>query len=108
MFGGVNPRQMQQMMKKMGISQEEIPAEEVIIKTADKEIVISNPTVVKVKMSGKQTFQIDGEVSERSKEAFSKDDVDMIVAQAGCSEEQAKEALASEGDIAKAILKLKG
>ena len=31
MFGAVNPRQMQGMMKKMGISQEEIPAEKVII-----------------------------------------------------------------------------
>ena len=31
MFGGVNPRQMQGMMKKMGIAQEEIPSKRVII-----------------------------------------------------------------------------
>jgi nascent polypeptide-associated complex subunit alpha len=108
MLGGVNPRQMQQMMKKMGISQEEVPAEEVIIRCADKEIIIANPTVVKVKMAGKQTFQIDGEISERGKEAFNNEDVKMIVEQTGVAEQEAKEALASEGDIAKAILKLKG
>ncbi len=48
----MNPRQMQQMMRKMGIQQQEIDATEVIIKTADKEIVITEPNVSKVNMMG--------------------------------------------------------
>ena len=43
MLPGVNPRQMQQMMKKMGIKQEEIPAYSVIIKTQQGDLVIDNP-----------------------------------------------------------------
>ncbi|MBI2003939.1 Nascent polypeptide-associated complex protein, partial [Candidatus Pacearchaeota archaeon] len=31
MFGGIDPKKMQSMMKQMGISQIEIPAEKVII-----------------------------------------------------------------------------
>jgi len=109
MFGKMGPHQMKKMMKQMGISQEEIDAKEVIIKGEGKEIVISNPTVVKVKMGGQDSYQIVGDVSEReiSKEKFSKEDVQMIVDQTGATPEQAKQALESEGDIAKAILKLK-
>ena len=103
----VNQRQMEKMMKQMGISQEEIDADEVVIKTKDKEIVISSPHVTKVKMSGQETFQITGEISERSKDDFSDEDIDMIVDQTGASIEDAKKALEEEGDIAKAILKLK-
>ena len=41
MFGGINPRQMQGMMKKMGISQEEIDASKVTIEKNDgKKIII--------------------------------------------------------------------
>ena len=50
------------MMKKMGISQQEIDATEVIIKTPEKEIVITNPQVSKVNMMGQQTFQVVGEI----------------------------------------------
>ncbi len=41
MIPGMNPRKMQQAMKKMGIQQVEIPATEVIIKTPEKEIIIT-------------------------------------------------------------------
>ena len=43
----MNPRKMQQMMKQLGIQQTEIPANEVIIKTSEKEIIIRNPSVSK-------------------------------------------------------------
>jgi nascent polypeptide-associated complex subunit alpha len=108
MFGGMNPRQMQKMMKQMGISQEEVAAEEVIIKQADKDLVISEPNVVKVMMGGQETFQIVGKISERAREAFSKEDVQMIMDQTGATSDEAASALKSEGDIAKAILKIKG
>ena len=100
-------RQMEKMMKQMGIQSDEIPAEEVIIKGKDKEIVISNPKVTKIKMQGQETFQILGDVSERAKESFSEEDVKMISEQTGASEEEAKAALEETGDIAEAILKLK-
>jgi nascent polypeptide-associated complex subunit alpha len=62
MFGGVNPRQMQGMMKKMGIAQEEIDAYKVIIeKTDGNKIIIENPSVMKIKMQGQTSFQISGE-----------------------------------------------
>ena len=35
MFGGINPKQMQGMMKKMGIAQQEISASRVIIEKID-------------------------------------------------------------------------
>ncbi len=49
----------------MGISQVEIDATEVIIKTAEKEIVITNPQVSKVNMMGQETFQVVGDFEER-------------------------------------------
>ena len=48
MFPGVNPRDMQKAMKKMGIQQEEIDAVEVIIRLEDRDIIITEPQVSKV------------------------------------------------------------
>jgi nascent polypeptide-associated complex subunit alpha len=107
MFGGMDKRQMEKMMKQMGIASEEVDAQEVIIKTGGKELVIANPQVTKIKMGGQETFQIAGKVTERTADAFSEDDINMVMEQTGVSEARAKEALKSEGDLAKAILKLK-
>jgi len=107
MFGGMDKRQMEKMMKQMGIASEELEATEVIIKTKGKDILISSPQVTKVKMGGTATFQIAGEVTERQADVFSVDDVNMVMEQTGANEHAAKEALKSEGDLAKAILKLK-
>jgi nascent polypeptide-associated complex subunit alpha len=111
MFPGMNPRKMQQMMKKMGIQQVDIPATEVIIRTEDKEIVITEPSVAKVNMMGQETFQISGNIHEKeasSEPEISEDDVNTVVEQANVSEEEAKKALEeSKGDIAAAILSLK-
>lgn len=107
MFGGMSAKQMEKMMKQMGIKTEQIEAREVVIKGRDKEIVISEPQVTKIKMAGQDTFQIMGRVSEREKEKFSEEDVKMVAEQAGVSEEEARKALEEEGDIAAAIMKLK-
>lgn len=111
MFPGMNPRKMQQMMKKMGMQQQEIPATEVIIKTEDKEIVITNPSVSKINVMGQETFQVSGEINERelsSEPEISEDDIKTVMEQAECSEDEAKQALEeSSGDLAEAILKLK-
>ena len=62
----INPRQMKQAMRQMGITNEEVPnVTEVIIRTADKEIVISPASVNIMTMKGQKTFQVDGESFER-------------------------------------------
>lgn len=96
-------------MKKMGIRQEDIDASEVIIKTPEKNIIIRNPEVSKINMGGQETFQIAGDVSEEAAEPeISKEDLQTVMEQADCSEEEARDALEeSRGDLAEAILKLK-
>ncbi|MEA2004015.1 MAG: nascent polypeptide-associated complex protein [archaeon] len=109
MMPGMNPKQMKSMMKQMGMQMVEIDATEVVIKCADKEIVISNPQVSKVKAMGNETFQIVGEVSERSPEVaekFTAEDVKMVAEQAEVSEDEARAALEeTDGDIAESIMK---
>ena len=109
MISGMNPRAMEQAMKKMGIKQEDIPASEVIIKSEGKDIVITNPKVVKVNMMGNDSFQITGTVEEKAAEiAISEDDIKTVSEQAGVSTEQAKEAIQqANGDLAEAIMQLK-
>lgn len=95
-------------MQRLGIQQQEIEATEVIIKTADKELVFQNPEVSKVNMMGQETWQIVGKPQERSRESFSADDVQTVMQQANVAEDQAREALKdSNGDLAEAILHLK-
>lgn len=114
MIPGMNPRQMAKMMKKLGIQQVEIPATQVIIKTEDKEIVITNPQVSKVNMMGQQTFQVIGNPEERplqpesSEPEISQEDIQTVMEQTGKSEEECKKAIEeNKGDLAKAILDLK-
>ena len=111
MFPGMNPRKMQQMMKRMGIQQVDIPAKEVIIRSDDKEIIITEPSVAKVNMMGQETFQISGTIQERetsSEPEINDDDIKTVAEQANASEEDAKKALEeSKGDLAAAILSLK-
>ena len=110
MFPGMNPRKMQQMMKQMGIQQQDIVATQVIIKTQDKEIVINNPSVAKVNMMGQETFQISGNIEERSLDTtpeISQEDVKMVMDQTGANEDKVKEVLAeTKGDLAEAIMQL--
>lgn len=101
---------MNQMMRKMGIQQVEIPATEVIIKTEDKEIIITNPQVSKVNMMGQQTYQIVGEEHEHELDTtpeINEEDIKTVMEQANVDEDTAKKALEeSKGDIAKAIMDL--
>jgi nascent polypeptide-associated complex subunit alpha len=108
MMPGVNPRQMQGMMKKMGISQEEIDASKVIIEKNDgNKIIIDNPNVSLVKMQGQETFQIIGEWHEESSEPeISESDIKTVMEKTGCSEEEAKNSLEKTNDLAESILEL--
>jgi nascent polypeptide-associated complex subunit alpha len=100
-----DPRQMEKVMKQMGIKTEEIEASEVIIKGASKSIVIRSPSVIKTDMKGQVMFQITGNISEMS---YSEEDIKMVSEQASISREKAIEALEkSKGDIAEAIMIIK-
>jgi len=104
----MDPKHMEKMMKQMGMNVTNIDAEEVIIRTADKDIIILEPQVSKIKVMGQETFQISGgEVSEREREDINDDDVEMVSDEAGVSKEEARAMLKETGDIAEAIMKLK-
>jgi nascent polypeptide-associated complex subunit alpha len=112
---GVNPRQMKQAMKRMGISQEEIrDVEEVIIRTADKEYVLTEAAVTCVTMQGQKTYQVMGEVEVRPRqnvkeeeEAIPEEDVQLVMSQTGAPKEKAVQALKEcDGQPAEAILRI--
>ena len=104
----MNPRQMQQMMKQMGIQQVDVDATRVIIECPDKRIVIDRPQVAKVNMMGQHTWQVLGQAREEALDTapeISEEDVQTVMAQAHCSEEDARQALEdAQGDLAEAIL----
>jgi len=105
MFPGINPKKMQAVMKQMGIAQEEISADKVIIeKTDGNKIIIENPSVTKIKMQGQETFQIAGEINEET--GISEEDINTIVEKTKCSKEKAREVLEKTNDLAEAILEL--
>lgn len=120
-MGRVNPKQMKQAMKRMGISTDEINGvEEVIIRTKDKEYVITDASVSIMTMQGQKTYQIVGETEIRPRgqaqgalpeasmpSSIPDEDIELVMGQTGCSREKAVEALkASDGQPAEAIIKL--
>ncbi|WP_440990709.1 nascent polypeptide-associated complex protein [Haloarchaeobius baliensis] len=122
--GGLNPRKMKQMMKQMGIDVTEIDAEEVIIRTADHDLVFEGAEVTKMDARGQETYQIVGEPSEQAHGELEsaddggdaddgddggipQDDIDIVVARTGASEDDARAALeANDGDLAAAVSQL--
>lgn len=107
---GLNRRQMERMMRQMGMRSKELEGvEEVVIKLNDREIVIPGAQVVMVEFAGQKTYQITGSEIERKREFQpSDDDVRLVMEQAGVDRERAIQALKeTNGDLAEAILKLK-
>ena len=113
----INQRQMKQTMRQMGITNESIPnVTEVIIRTTNKEIVISPASVNVMTMQGQKSYQIDGEAFERPLGAdapapvkFNAEDIELVMTQTGCDKEKAVAALeACDGELAEAILKIMG
>jgi nascent polypeptide-associated complex subunit alpha len=129
--GGMNPRKMKQMMKQMGIDVTELDAEEVVIRTADEELVFSDVQVTRMDAQGQETYQVVGEpeVHEAGEAvgaveagdedetdagadtggdaAIPEDDVELVATRAGVSKGDAREALeAEDGDLAAAIARL--
>lgn len=105
-MGKINPRQMQNLMKQMGIKSKEIAAEEVIIKTDSGKLIITNPQVTEITMQGIKTYQIAGDVKEEVEE-FKEEDVKIVMEKTGCSREDAEKALEeNKGEVAAAILSI--
>jgi nascent polypeptide-associated complex subunit alpha len=133
--GGLNPRKMKQMMEQMGIDLTEIDAEEVIIRTADEELVFDDADVQRMDAQGQATYQIVGspESRPRSDAGGSDDaatagavesddreeagssagddipqaDIEIVAGRTGASEDDARAALeAADGDLAAAVERL--
>jgi len=113
---GLNPKKLSQQMKQMGISIEEISdVEEVVIKTADAELVFEDAVVTVMDSPGSKMYQITGTPVKRPKTesalepavSISQEDVEIVMEKAGCSETEAKAALTeTNGDLAEAIFRL--
>ncbi|MEM0440109.1 MAG: nascent polypeptide-associated complex protein [Candidatus Caldarchaeum sp.] len=116
----LSPREMrraqERMLKSLGLDIEEVgQAEEVVIKLENRTITLKGPSVLVVKTGGEKVFQlVGGEVFEEAKKEQpttyvpSDEDVSLVIAQTGVSEEEARGALMqTSGDLAKAILLLR-
>ena len=109
--GNINPRQMKAMMKKLGMQVEQIEdVQSIVIKTPKGNYIFDSAEVSAMTMQGTTTYQVVGDIRfEPSAPEILKEDITMVAAQANVSEEKAKEALiATNGDIAEAIIRLSG
>lgn len=106
----LNPRDMQKAMQRLGIQQVEVEAVEVIIRCADKDIIIANPQVAKVNMMGQESWQVTGSAVEQPRSSepdIKEDDIQTVMDQTSVSREEALNAIKeAKGDLAEAILKL--
>ena len=108
------------MMQKMGMKVDEVAnVSQVIIRTDSKDIVIEAPSVTLVTVQGQAMYQIaGGVVSETTPQAataapraptIQEEDVQLVAQQTGKPVEEARKALLQAGgDLAKAIIILKG
>jgi len=111
-------RDAMRMMQKMGMKVDEIGnVSQVIIKTDTRDLVIEEPSVTMVTVQGQVMYQIaGGRVSEFAPAAQTPipispadADVQLVAQQTGKSPEESRKALVDAGgDLAKAILTLKG
>ncbi len=105
--GKINPKQMQSMMKAMGIKSDSLEVERVTIELSSKKIVMEKPNVTVIEAQGQKTYTVMG--SEKIEElGASSEDIELVCQKTGCSKERAKQALQeSGGDIAQAILSIR-
>ena len=113
--GRMNPRQMKQAMRKMGIRNEEMKdVTEVIIRTPREEIVLKRPGVNIMEVQGTKTYQITGDAESRPLGSVSEEvslipdeDIELVMSQTGCDRGTAVAALEdTDGQPAEAIIKI--
>ncbi|ACS90079.1 MULTISPECIES: nascent polypeptide-associated complex protein [Thermococcus] len=105
---GMNPKQMQKLMKQLGIKMEELEGvKEVVIKLENKEIIIKDAAVTVVTAMGEKSYQIVGKEEVREVLNIPEEDIKLVMEQTGVDYETAKKALEeTKGDLAEAIVKL--
>lgn len=111
MPGRMNPRQMERMMRKMGLNMEQVEGvQKVVIFTDTKEITIENAQITIMNVQGEKTYQIQGNESEKLlKQEIPDEDIQLVMDQAGVDMEKAKKALEdADGEPAEAIINLMG
>ncbi len=107
----ISPREANRMMQRMGMQVQELDdVTRVIMETPTKRIVIDDPEVTTVTVQGQTVYQVGGgsvrEEAPGTQTAV--EDVNLVAAQAGVTQEQAADALRqSGGDLAQAIVLLK-
>lgn len=116
----MSQRDLRRLMKKTGISMEPLTGVNrvEIVLEGDEVIVVESPAVTQVKVSGQTTFQVIGETVRRERRepreqarptGFREEDVVLVAQQTGVDSGTARAALErTDGDLAKAILMLKG
>lgn len=107
----IDRRQMERAMRQMGVKMQELDGvREVIIKFSDREIVIPEAQVTLTEMAGQRSYQVVGrEIERKLAPEIAEEDIKLVMEQAGVDRETASRALLeTNGDIAEAILKLKG
>ncbi|MBS3052194.1 MAG: nascent polypeptide-associated complex protein [Candidatus Aenigmarchaeota archaeon] len=105
MMPGIDPKKLEQTLKQLGMTMENVSSSQVIIKTENGDIVINNPQVVKTSMKGQIVYQISGDGAPQ----FSQDDINLVMEQTGVRDEiRVKKTLEeTKGDVVEAIMKLK-
>ena len=124
--GPRNQRQMEQMMRRLGMTTETIPdVEEVIVRTRTKEHVFRQPEVTVLTVQGVRTYQVVGNAVVRARSAGAapdapaigaptptatgppEEDIRLVMEQANVSREEAVEALfRAKGEPAEAIMQI--
>ena len=104
-------RNMRRMMSRMGVNMKDVAdAQEVIIRTETKEIVITKPTVQEMDTGENTIFMIMAvgyEEREREQVSFSEDDIEILCIKANVDKDKAVAALTeSGGELGTALLKL--
>jgi len=98
---------MSKMMKQMGVDMEELNAEKVeITLSGDKKLVFNSPNISKVKAQGQEIFQLQGNYNEETD--IPEEDISLVMEKTEASEEEARKALESTGDVAEAVMKIQG
>ncbi len=109
----IKPKDIDKMMRSMGIHVENLDATEVLIKLSSGDsIVVRDPQVSLMRVGGEEVYQVMGRSERLSStvEAYSPsdDDVSLVASQAGVDFETARRALIeTQGDLAEAIIRLK-
>ncbi len=109
------PRDLERMLRSMGVKVQSLDAAEVLIRLkGGTSLKISDPQVSVTKIGGEEVYQIMGHAEEivegEEAQAYepSEEDIALVASQAGVSYEDARKALIeTQGDLAEAILRLK-